>query len=82
MSALTITSALTRLAIVTGTAVLISGCSYDYMQTTDRVAYSAGDAVRANIARETTNPSSNNMNDVSNLGSDGIVVPVQAAPAE
>lgn len=72
--------ALLRLTMVAGAAALLSGCAYDYLQTTDRVAYSAGDAVRANIARETTNPSSDNMNDLSDLGSDGQVTPTEGPP--
>lgn len=68
--------ALLRLTLVAATATtLLGGCVYDYMQTTDRVGYSAGNAVRANIARETTNPSSGNMNDLSDLGSNGQVTP-------
>lgn len=78
MSPLPTPRALTRFAIVATTALLVSGCAYDYMQTTDRVAYSAGDAVHANIERETTDPSSTNMNDLSALGSNGAVTP--AAP--
>jgi hypothetical protein len=46
-----------RTMAIVGVAVLLGGCSYDYVQRTDRVAYSAGDAVRANIERETDNPS-------------------------
>lgn len=52
-------------------AALLGGCSYDYIQHTDRVAYSAGDAVKANLAVQTTNPSKKSMNDTSDLGKDG-----------
>lgn len=78
MSPLTHQVALTRVAIALAATLAVSGCAYDYLQTTDRVAYSAGDAVRANIARETTNPSSTNMNDVSQLGSNGNVANAEA----
>ncbi len=73
--------ALLRLTLAATAAAVLAGCSYDYMQTTDRVAYHAGDAVKANIARETTNPSSDNMNDVSDLGSNGQVTPGDAPPS-
>ncbi len=46
---------------------LLSGCAYDYLQHTDRIAYSAGDAVHANLEAETVNPSKRSMYDVSGL---------------
>jgi hypothetical protein len=51
----------------------LAGCFYDYAQHSDRVAYSAGDAVKANLERETANPSKKSMSDVSGLGQDGEV---------
>jgi hypothetical protein len=60
----------TALAIVLG--VSLTGCStYDYTQHTDQVAFSAGDAVKANLARETVDPSNKAMNDTSGLGKNG-----------
>lgn len=56
-------------------AGLLSGCAYDYLQHTDRVAYSAGDAVKANLEQETTNPSKHSMYVKSGLGADGNVIP-------
>jgi len=53
----------------------LSGCAYDYLQHTDRVAYSAGDAVRANIERETLDPSKASMQVTSGIGKDGYVTP-------
>ena len=53
----------------------LAGCAYDYMQRTDRVSYSAGNAVRANIERETINPSSKNKTSTKGLGKNGAVVP-------
>ncbi len=53
------------------TLALLSGCTYDYTSRYDRVAYGAGNAVKANLARETTNPSKKSMNDTSGLGKDG-----------
>lgn len=56
-------------------AVLLSGCSaYDYSQRTDRVAYSAGDAVKANLESQTIDPSSHAQTHVNGLGGDGSVI--------
>jgi len=53
-------------------AALLGGCStYDYGQHTDTVGYSAGDAVRANQALQTIDPSNKSMNDTTGLGRDG-----------
>jgi len=49
----------------------LSGCSYDYMSGLDRVSPSAGNAVKANLARETINPSKKSMYDTTGLGKDG-----------
>src|SRR5690606_21549765 len=57
------------------TALLVGGCSYDYLQRTDRVGYSAGDAVRANIERETQDPSKKSMYSTGGLVKDGVVMP-------
>ena len=38
-----------RLALAAAAALLLGACAYDYLQHSDRVAYSAGDAVRANL---------------------------------
>ena len=62
------------LLIVAG--CVLGGCTYDYLQRTDRVAFSAGDAVRANLERETADPSKASMQDVSGLGGNGAVVSV------
>lgn len=50
----------------------LSGCAYDYTQRTDRVGFSAGDAVKSNLALHTTNPSKKSMNSTDGLGKDGI----------
>jgi hypothetical protein len=52
-------------------ALTLAGCSYDYAQHSDQVAYSAGDAVKANLALQTINPSKKSMNDTSGLGKSG-----------
>jgi hypothetical protein len=54
---------------------LPTGCTYDYLQHTDQVSYSAGNAVRANLAMETINPWKRDMYDTRGLGKNGIVVP-------
>lgn len=59
----------------------LGGCTYDYMQRTDRVGYSAGDAVRANLERETMNPTKRSMYDTRGLGKDGKVVPSDGSGA-
>lgn len=62
-----------RLAAILGLTALLGGCSYDYLQRTDRVAYSAGDAVRANLERETSNPSHRGQYNTKGLGRNGNV---------
>lgn len=58
------------------TASLVSGCArYDYLQHTDRISYRAGNAVKANLERETINPSSGSMYDTTGLGKNGSVMP-------
>ena len=52
-------------------AGLLGGCTYDSAQHTDRVAFSAGDAVKANMALQTIDPSKTSMNDTTGLGKDG-----------
>jgi hypothetical protein len=64
---------LARLFAAGCAALLLSGCAYDYLQHTDRVGYSAGDAVKANLAQETTNPSKRSMYLKGGLGKNGIV---------
>ncbi len=61
------------LALCGATSLLLSGCAYDYLQHTDRVGYSAGDAVKANLVQETTNPSKRSMYLKGGLGKNGIV---------
>ena len=61
-------------------AGLLSGCAYDYLQHTDRVSYRAGDAVRANLESETTNPDKRSMYVTTGLGKNGAILP--PAPAQ
>lgn len=74
------------LNVVRGVATLavfsaLAGCAYDYRQRTDRVGYAAGDAVKANLARETANPTKASMYSTKGLGKNGSVI-VPPAPAE
>jgi len=77
-----LTVTLARAAALVVVFVALAGCAYDYRQRTDRVGYSAGNAVRANLARETTNPSRGSMYSTGGLGQNGPVVGGTAAPAQ
>lgn len=63
--------------IVCGTAaaLALSGCAYDYLQRTDRVGYSTGDAVNANLEAQTMNPSKDSAYSTKGIGKDGFVTP-------
>lgn len=69
-----------KIALVALLALLQGGCTYDYLQRTDRVAYGAGNAVKANLARETANPSKDSMYVTTGLGRNGSVIPEPAVP--
>ena len=56
-------------------ALALSGCAYDYLQRTDKVGYSAGDAVKANLAMQTTNPAKDSAYSTNGLGKNGYVEP-------
>ena len=62
-------------------AQVLNGCSYDYLQHTDRVAYNAGDAVKANLESETINPSKRSMYYTKGLGKNGIASVTAVTPA-
>lgn len=66
-------------ALAATLSLFLSGCTYDYLQRTDRVAYSTGDAVKANLERETMDPSKGSMYVTSGLGKNGNVT---VTPAE
>ena len=53
----------------------LGGCTYDYTQHSDRIAYSAGDAVKANLEAETIDPSNPSMYSKKGLGKNGRVIP-------
>lgn len=56
------------------TLAMLAGCTYDYVQRTDRVGYSAGDAVKANLEMQTADPSRGSSYSVRRLGENGVVV--------
>ncbi|HEY9010269.1 MAG TPA: hypothetical protein VIN06_04580 [Devosia sp.] len=62
-----------RALLILALAASLAGCTYDYLQRTDRVAYSAGDAVRFNIEQQTTNPSHSGQYVTTGLGRNGNV---------
>jgi hypothetical protein len=64
-------SALKIAALAALLVLPLGGCAYDYAQHTDRVGYSAGDAVHANLESETVNPSKRSMYQVGGLGKNG-----------
>lgn len=68
-------------ALAASLAVALGGCTYDYLQHTDRVAYSAGDAVKANLEGETIDPAGKSKNKTSGLGQNGPVLLDQSAVA-
>lgn len=70
-----------RLIAAAGAALLLSGCAYEYLQNTDRVGFSAGDAVQANLAQQTINPSKRSMYLKGGLGKNGVVVKQSDASA-
>ena len=73
-----------RIALALSSAALaltLGACTYDYLQNSDSVGYHAGNAVKANLERETTNPTSSSMYDKSGLGKNGDVIPSDEAAA-
>lgn len=72
--------------LLAGIASLLAlgGCAYDYIQRTDRVAYHAGDAVKANMTIQTTDPARPSQYSTKGLGQNGVVIgqPSTAAGTE
>jgi len=56
-------------------ATALCGCTYDYLQRSDRVAFSAGNAVRANLEMQTIDPSKNSQYVTRGLGKNGQIQP-------
>lgn len=53
----------------------LAGCVYDYTNHEDRLSYSAGDAVKANLIKETVDPEYPGMYSKKGLGRNGILIP-------
>lgn len=70
-------------AALIATSLLLGACSsVDYLNHRDRITLAGGNAVRANLERETINPSKASMYRTSGLGGDGNQIPAEpAAPA-
>ena len=66
--------AMIRLGVASALALTLAGCAYDYAQNSDRVGFSAGNAVKANLAAQTTNPSKSSQHETDGLGKDGVVL--------
>jgi hypothetical protein len=62
-------------------ALSLGACASDDMQRTDSNAYSHGDAVKANMAIQTINPSKASMYKKSGLGKNGAVIASSSAAA-
>ncbi len=75
-------SSVAKLAATVALLAMLGGCSYDYLQRTDRVGYSAGNAVKANLAQQTTNPMKGSMYSTKGLGKNGQVLVGPAAATE
>lgn len=56
-------------------ALLVGGCAYGRH---DRIAFSAGNAVRANLEGQTINPSKRSMYSTTGLGKNGNLIPADA----
>ncbi|HVW92474.1 MAG TPA: hypothetical protein VHB74_07695 [Devosia sp.] len=67
-----------KLALAGLAMAALAGCTYDYLQRTDTVSYHAGDAVRANLEAETTNPARRSIFSTAGLGRNGNVIPSNA----
>ena len=69
-----------RLVLICGASMLLlAGCAWDYLANSDQVSYSAGDAVKANLEAQTTNPSDDTQYDTTGLGKNGKVTPGEPA---
>jgi hypothetical protein len=57
----------------------LGGCTYDYLNRQDRVTFAAGNAVRANLERETDDPTSRSRYSVKGLGKTGKQLPEETS---
>ena len=77
-----------RIVLLTGAVMApLGGCNYDYLNRQDRVTFAGGNAVRANLERETADPTNRSRYSVKGLGRTGQQIPKEesattaAAPA-
>lgn len=68
-------------AFVAASLLPLAGCSSDYLNHRDRITLAGGNAVRANLERETINPSKASMYRTTRLGSNGNQIPAKQAEA-
>ena len=72
-------TSLLKITAALAVALSLSACASDYVGHTDRIAYSHGNAVRANMAIQTINPSKASMYKTGGLGRNGPVLASIAA---
>jgi hypothetical protein len=58
-----------------GMLALLGGCAFDYLNRLDRVTLAGGDAVKANLEMQTTDPTKDSQYRTKGLGSNGAVIP-------
>lgn len=68
-----------RAVAILALGALTAGCTYEQANHSDRVTLAAGNAVRANLERETVNPSKGSMYWLRGLGRNGVVIPQDAS---
>lgn len=64
-----------KVIVLASLTVTLAACTYDQLNRSDRITFAGGNAVRANIERETANPSKPSMFAIGGLGKDGVVIP-------
>lgn len=67
--------ALGKVIALAGLTASLAACTYDHLNRSDRITLAAGNAVRANLERETANPSKPSMYAIGGLGKNGVVIP-------
>lgn len=67
--------AASRATVLMSLAVMLGACTYDHLNRSDRITFAGGNAVRANLERETTDPSNASKFALGGLGKNGFVIP-------
>ena len=62
-------------------SLLLSACTYDYLNNLDRVTFAGGDAVQRNLEQETVNPAGRQKYKTTGLGANGSVIPPKTTSA-